>query len=536
MYEVGRPTRLRSGQRALWRYAAALALAGAGALSGAAGMARASSVPPLETILADYRSAVADPGAAVPRNLRVSGTIAGAGLAGAFTAWNSGDREREDENLGPRSDRTLRLGERVWYSDENGDVRRFTGVFARRERTQRFIESGAFADHPERCILRGPVQIGSLHTYALDVAPDAGETETLYLDAATSLPDQLAYDDDDGRTTIDYSDWRTVAGRRYAFANVTSDGDHAFDTTQRTIAIDPHATIAPSVFAPLVSRTIEMDVPETIALQERQGHFYAPVRIAGKTFTFLVDTGAQDIVLDRGVAAALGLQSVGALEASGAARTGGLALAKLPALVVGTRGVMNDLVVTTLDLGRSTEGAFRIDGVLGYPFFASSLVTFDPAARSLTFGPPQSIAGPGERIALSTDRGFPEATFHLNASIDAPFIVDTGNAAELLLYRPFVQRHPGIVPYSTTVRNSYGIGGTAASYRAGLDQLDIGDIALYHVETDVMLATRGAFADRFDAGNVGLGVLRNFRLTFDLAHDAMYVERGSAFDDGRTRN
>jgi hypothetical protein len=51
-----------------------------------------------------------------------------------------------------------------------------------------------------------------------------------------------------------------------------------------------------------------------------------------------------------------------------------------------------------------------------------------------------------------------------------------------------------------------------------------------------MQATRGAFADRFDAGNVGLGLLANFVLTFDLANNALYVERSSAFDDGRSRN
>jgi hypothetical protein len=51
-----------------------------------------------------------------------------------------------------------------------------------------------------------------------------------------------------------------------------------------------------------------------------------------------------------------------------------------------------------------------------------------------------------------------------------------------------------------------------------------------------MLATRGAFADRFDAGNVGLGVLQNLLVTFDEAHAMLYVERGSQFDDGGARN
>ena len=50
-----------------------------------------------------------------------------------------------------------------------------------------------------------------------------------------------------------------------------------------------------------------------------------------------------------------------------------------------------------------------------------------------------------------------------------------------------------------------------------------------------MLATNGAFADRVDAGNVGLGVLRNFVATFDLGNAAMYLTPGSGFDDGRRR-
>ena len=51
-----------------------------------------------------------------------------------------------------------------------------------------------------------------------------------------------------------------------------------------------------------------------------------------------------------------------------------------------------------------------------------------------------------------------------------------------------------------------------------------------------MLATSGAFADRFDAGNIGLGLLKNFIVTFDLTDTEMYLERGPDFDDGRARN
>jgi hypothetical protein len=50
-----------------------------------------------------------------------------------------------------------------------------------------------------------------------------------------------------------------------------------------------------------------------------------------------------------------------------------------------------------------------------------------------------------------------------------------------------------------------------------------------------MLADRGAFADRFDAGNIGMGVLKNFVSTFDIANSKIYLQRGAGFDDGRYR-
>jgi hypothetical protein len=510
----------------------AFVLFAAASLPAAGGTA---SQPDLTEVLANYRRAIADEGAAPVIRMEVSGAVTGAGLSGTFHSWLDGDRERTDENLGPRSDRTLRIDDRYWYTNADGNSRELVGVLLRRARTDRFIESGAFASHPERCVVRGGSMLGKNEVFEIDVTAEGGETQTLYLDAVTWLPDRVAYDDDDGRTTVDFSDWRTVGGHRFAFRNVASDGDRAFDVTETTASVTLDAAVERTVFEPLVPRVIEMGAPQTIGLRFHDGHYYAPVQIAGRSFTFLVDTGAQNVILDNRVARELGLSPQGALEASGAARMGGLQVAKLPQLDVGS-GRLRDIVVTTLDLGASTNGVFRIDGILGYPFFASAAVRLNLTEGTMTFGPPGSLKSAGERIAIQTDRGFPEANLRVNRTTDAPFIIDTGNAAELLLYRPFIDQHPGIVPFSSTNRNSYGIGGATSSYRSSLDELDFGSVPMYHAETDVMQATRGAFADRFDAGNVGLGLLRNFVITLDEANGAMYLERSTAFDDGRSRN
>ena len=499
------------------------------------GAAAAQASPPvLQTLLARYAAAMNDPGAPELTRYVASGTIDGEGLTGTFRSWHDGERDRNDQQLGPRTESVLSLGERVFLRDSDGDVRELRGVLLRRERTEHFIDAGTFVAEPERCAYRGSQRIGTHLTQTIDVTARGGQTITLYLDDQTALPVRMAYDDDDGRTTIDFAEWHTIAGHRFAYVTVISNGDHAFDVVQTTTSVDPAPDIAPSTFERPNPRSIDMAAPETIPLYVRDGHLYVPVQIGGNAYTFLIDSGAANVLVDAQVARAAGLQEQGALEASGATRTGGLHVARLDDLAIGS-GHLHGLVVSTLDLGASTHGAFRIDGVLGYPFFAAATVQIDYGRAEMRFGPPGSFAPRGTRLDLELDRALPEATFRLNDALDGQFVVDTGDAAEMLLYRPFVDRHPGVVQFTTAQRSSFGVGGATTSYRTDLDRLDVAGTPLYHTAVDVMLATSGAFADRFSAGNVGLGVLKNFVVTFDDANAALYVEKGSLFDDGRYR-
>ncbi len=489
----------------------------------------------LGAILARYSHAIADPGAPKIATYEAIGTVSGAGLSGAYHEWATNDSHRSDANLGPRVARTLQIGDRFYLLDENGIERELLGVLLRRSKTQAWIDSGDFATARNCCVLRESTTIEGAPVDVIDVTADGGDTETLALSSDTGLPRRLTFDDDDARTSIDFSDWRTVAGHRFAFKSVTSDGDKAFDSTQLTTTVTVDQPIDKTVFAVPPGRRIEMTGSQTIPLTFRDGHYYVSAKINGRPYTFLLDTGAQNIVLDQHVAEELHLPAFGDLEASGAKRTGGLHIVVLDDFEVGL-GKLRHIVATAIDLHGSTAGAFSIDGILGYPFFASALVKIDPAGRTMTFGPPGSFAPEGERLDVDVDRAIPEASLRVNGSMDAPFIIDTGNAADVLLYKPFVDRHGGVVPFSSNMRNSYGIGGITASYRSTLDELGFGSIPIYHIDTDVMQSTRGAFADRFDAGNVGLGVLKNFVLTFDLPDHALYVARSTSFDDGSTRN
>jgi hypothetical protein len=507
---------------------------GALALAGAAPQGGGVASPVVVSLLARYRTAIDDAGTPDVTRYIASGTLSGDNSTGNYESWRDGDRERDDQLLGLRSEEVLTLGDRVYLRDSSYGVRELRGVLYRRALTERFIDDGTFARSPDCCIDRGTARLGDRLVDVLDVVAPGGQTETLDLDARTALPARVAYDDDDGRTTIDYDDWRSVQGHRFAFRSVVSNGDRAFDVTQTTTNVQVGADPPAGTFAIPVARSIDMAAPDTVPLTVRENHLFATVTVAGQTFSFLVDTGAGNILVDESVARAIGLKEEGAFEASGATRTGGIHAARLADLAIGS-GHLHDLVVSTVDLGGSTAGTFHIDGILGYPFFVQSVVKIDVANRTMTFGPPGSIAPSGTELRLDVDRALPEATLRLNGSVDGQFVVDTGDAAEMLIYRPFLDRNPGLVPFTTAQRQSYGLGGGTSSYRTAIDQLSIGGIPLYHADVDVMLATSGAFADRFSAGNIGLGILKNFVVTLDEANAKMYVEKSAQFDDGRYR-
>ena len=469
------------------------------------------------------------------KSLEIIGSIAGGALIGSFHTWVQNDNARHDERIGPRTVSSIRVGQNEYMVNESGDVRQLHGVLERRQRTQDFIDDEDFVSQPQFDKLQGLTALpDGRQVYDIDLSPPDGQPETLDLDAKTLMIDRISYDEDDGVSTEDYYNYGVFRGALIAAREVDSNGDHDFDLTHLTrhITVDGH--IDPSVFLLPPSTVVQADKPVTVPIREEQGHWYAQVHIGSKDYMFLLDTGAQMIALDTRVAREQGLKVSGRLQVAGAQRVGGLGFAALDAIDVG--GVKLPVrSVSVLDLHGST-GAFDADGVLGYPFFAAAEVTIDPISRSMTFGKPGSLHPDGIPFAIDVDRQLVEMPGVVN-HVDGNFVVDTGNSTEMLLYEPFMRTHPYIVPLQDRehAASDFGVGGSASASFGYVDELDIGPFRLYNRYANIMLGDRGAFADRFDAGNIGMGVLKNFVVTFDEANEKMFAEKSSAFDDGRYR-
>lgn len=469
-----------------------------------------------------------------PKTLEVTGVIEGAGLEGTFHTWSSGIQNRYDQRVGARFQSTLRTAKDQYAIDDNGNVRQLRGLMAERRRTEDFIEDGDFVSDPQYDTYTGPVQLpDGRAAYEIEVKPPGGLSQTVALDAKTWMIDRISYDDDDGVSTSDFYDYKVFHGALVAQRVVESNGDHPYDLTRSAEYIFVDRPIASALFALPANTQIETTHPVTVPLEQHDGHYYAQVRIHNHDYWFLVDSGAQAIVIDTRVASDLGLKAHGRLEVSGAQRIGGLGLAQLDGIQIGGATLPVQLV-TVLDL-RNVTGLFQADGVLGYPFFASSEVTLDAAAGKMTFGKPGTLHAPGTELPVDVDRELVEFSGKVNG-VDGRFVLDTGNSGELLLFGPFMQKHQGLLPPGDRqFANSYGVGGSVRALSAIVDELDIGDYRFFNRYANLMLTKQGAFADRFDAGNVGMGVMHNLIVTFDLSNNKVFLAQSGAFDDGRRR-
>jgi hypothetical protein len=484
--------------------------------------ADAASPPPLATLLERYDRAMVDPGAPPARYIERGG-LAGSGTWGDFTLWVDGDRSREDDSFGPGTQRQYRMGDREFVVDANGIVRELRGSLLRRARTAHIIDDARLASTRDCCVLKGETTIGDRPAFEVVVTAKDGEPETLYLDGETGYPLRLEYEEADGLTTVEFADWRSIGGRRFAFRRIESSGDHRYDIRQTTESVEPAPAFAQNLFTLPPSRLVESEGVQEIAFDAGRSDITVPVQIGGKQFHFLLDSGSQDIVLDRRVAKALSLTEQGDLQVLGTARAGGVAIARLPELKV-AGATFRDLVVNTLDLAKLTAGAIKADGILGYPFFGQALVELDLKHLRMRFGRPGAFAIAGERVPVELDRSLPEVPMEAN-TVSGNFLIDTGNSADLLVFRTFLDRHPGMLASSFTIRSSVGVGGFAKTYHTAVATLHVGSFVLNDVSTDVILSTSGAFADRFLAGDAGAGVLKNFIVTFDFPNDALYLAK-----------
>ena len=474
------------------------------------------------SMLQHARAAISSAPLHAPPRYAISGTLTGEGLRGTSSELVDGDREREDEILGLRTQRTVRMGGRFYRSDGNGNQRDLSGSDRAELLTASTIEDGSYLDHPEWFSAAMNADTPDALELCFAMQPPQGARDVVCFDKKTALLSRRTMINADGQESMFFGDWRQVGDYRFPFrVDVAETGTTAtIRLTVDHIDIDP--PVDDAAFSATRAPSTAFLAPVTLPLEMHDDHLYLPVAIGGKSYHFLLDTGSANIVIDQRVAAELGLHTQGTLGVLAADRSGTASFAKVSEIGIGG-ATLQDQSVAVADLGTSIDGSSHIDGILGYPFFAAAEVRIDTAAASATLGAPGSLPPLGERLALDLDRGVPETAAVLGSTLRAPVMIDTGSAASMLLYHPFATAHASLIEPGDRRDTTFAIGGTVDSSAGTLPLLTLGTTEVHDVPVDEMDAQTGAFADLIDAGSVGMGVLSQYVTTIDETGRALYL-------------
>jgi hypothetical protein len=168
---------------------------------------------------------------------------------------------------------------------------------------------------------------------------------------------------------------------------------------------------------------LSIDTPLRIpAAFSRQGDVIVPVLVNGRRYSFLLDTGTTQMLMDVGAASRAGLQITMGHAVAQKIGVGAITASNVP--------------LQAVDLFHDT-----LDGILGNEFFIGHIVHIDYGARHLDVLPRATFSPPPGAYELTADcsEGMPLVTVSMGNRAADRFAVDTGSW-ETVVGQPFLQQ------------------------------------------------------------------------------------------------
>ncbi len=250
------------------------------------------------------------------------------------------------------------------------------------------------------------------------------------------------------------------------------------------------------------------------------GMIVVPVSLAGsRPLRFILDTGSTRILIDRGVAASLGLKegTESSLQGAGSGRQTIHALhhvdLHLPGL--GTRNY--DCFTIDLSSLEHTLGT-RPDGIIGYDFFARFAVTIDFTARRI------KVARAADFHATSLAKQLPLRIVHKwpfvkgelvlpgPVEVQDSFLIDSGSSDAV--GHPIVKA----LENATATESGVGLGSPTHAVRATATAFRIGGFTIPRP----LVSCCGSSDET--SRLIGTSILRHFTVTFDYASSCLFLQ------------
>jgi len=357
------------------------------------------------------------------------------------------------------------------------------------------------------------------------ITPEGGRPFTLWINQKTHLIDRYVERAAERLETTRFANYRRVDGVLLPFVV-------RIDDQIRTIAsVSMNTVFAQTAFslpANPPSAAAAIARPVTVPFRLEDGEVIVSATLNGKgPFDCVFDSGG-GLIVPPAVLARLHLRTTGAARVYGGGEGSTAA----------SRGA-----VQAFSIGAAPMGAQRFDSfalfsgfpermLAGQEVLQQYVVRLDFDRMQMTLVPPRLFhnTGMGVVIPFHFQDNQPEVIGAVDG-IAARMAVDTGDNGSLLLIAPFARRYT----FAERYHAHYTYRGRSVSATHGLFKR-VGTVVLDGVDgepatsvsrpvTRISLQEFGFDANRYVSANLGIGILKQFNVTFDYARHLLILQR-----------
>jgi hypothetical protein len=336
-------------------------------------------------------------------------------------------------------------GHLFWHSNENGFTVPIIGDPAKRNFDETLFFSDAISMQP--WTLGNVAQIDGGSYRIVHVNPALGLPADLYLDPATGAFKRIVIDPGgDFMETLDvlaYTD--ALPGEKIVSKWKIQDTDATVAYTH--ISANEPIT-ADALHPPPETAVWAFDHPQPFPIEVTPDRFIVKAKMNGVEGTFILDSGASNILLSNDFARRAKIKELGGSVVGGI--TGDFKVRSGRAATIDIGGnILSNAIVNYGGEGFDDKAP---DGLLGFDVFAAALVTLDVPNATLQLQDPTAADMPsihGVKVAVDLSDGTPHLPVYLNGTARLYAMLDSGDSIAVLVSPEYLSKnHVNLMLYN----------------------------------------------------------------------------------------
>lgn len=364
----------------------------------------------------------------------------------------------------------------------------------------------------------------SVGSHFLEIAWDEANLEaTIEIETDTWLPKRLFRASMAGEESMTLGAYQELSG----LVVPTQIEHHRQDLLSQSIQIEGVQEISRSasvhIYDPITARPHDYRFdpnisPEITVARTPQGHFMVKPMINGTELNwFFLDTGAAVNTISGTAAERAGLREIGSSQLQSIFGLVETPIYKADELQLGP-ATLDAPFFYEMDFA-PIEQAFNmeIDGVVGFDFFARAVIELEMKSDRIAIFDPETYDRSGiSWVELILDSQHPVVKGSFEGVKDALFRLDIGAGhSNVIFHTPAVKEHSMLENRETETRQ---LGQFDVAF-GEIESFEFAGKKFENLPVGFAITEGGPFSDPYTVGNIGGGLLGDFRVVFDYSNE-----------------